>query len=48
MILSGTTLYAQSAGGAVLEKEYHLFDFDLNARRLEAGITSITGAFQIT
>lgn len=39
MILSGTTLYAQSAGGAVLEKEYHLFDFDLNARRLEAGIT---------
>lgn len=32
-------LSAQSSGGAVLEKEYHLFDFTLNAKRMEAGIT---------
>lgn len=32
--------YAQAGGGAALEKEYQLFDFSLNASRLEAGITA--------
>ena len=40
LLLSGTALSAQTAGGAVFEKEYHLFDFTLNASRLEAGITA--------
>ena len=31
--------YAQTGSGAVLEKEFHLFDFSLNASRMEAGIT---------
>ena len=39
MLLSGATLHAQSAAGAMIEKDYHLFDFTLNASRMEAGIT---------
>ena len=38
-IVSTVCVYAQAGGGAALEKEYHLFDFTLNASRLEAGIT---------
>lgn len=40
MLLSGGALSAQTGGGAFIEKEYHLFDFTLNANRLEAGITA--------
>lgn len=39
LLLFGATLSAQNAGGAVIEKDYHLFDFSLNANRVEAGIT---------
>lgn len=39
-IICTVYVYAQAGGGAVLEKEYHLFDFSLNASRLEAGITA--------
>ena len=40
MLLSGATLDAQSAVGAVFEKEYHLFDLSLNGSRMEAGVTA--------
>ena len=39
ILLSVTTLSAQSAAGVMIEKEYHLFDFTLNALRLEGGVT---------
>ena len=41
MILLGTTsAKAQTAdGGAIIEKEFHLLDFTLNAHRWEGGIT---------
>lgn len=39
LLLCGATLSAQSAGDAFIEKDYHLFDFSLNASRLEAGLT---------
>ena len=39
MLFSSVVLSAQTAGGGFFEKEYHLFDFTLNASRLEAGIT---------
>lgn len=48
MILLGTTsAKAQTAaGGAIMEKEFHLFDFTLNAKRLEGGVTlGQAGAF---
>ena len=38
-LLCSAGLFAQSGGGAFIEKEYHLFDFTLNATRLEAGLT---------
>ena len=38
-VISAVCAYAQTGGGAVLEKEGHLFDFSLNASRLAAGVT---------
>ena len=38
ILLSGVVLSAQTTGGALMEKEYHLFDFTLNASRMEMGI----------
>ena len=38
-IICTISAHAQVSGGAALEKEVHLFDFSLNASRLEAGIT---------
>ena len=38
-LICSAGLFAQSGGGAIIEKEYHLFDFTLNASRLEGGLT---------
>lgn len=38
MLALGLGVYAQSGTGAVFEKEYHLFDFSVNASRLEMGL----------
>lgn len=41
VFFSCATISAQvSGGGAFIEKEYHLFDFKVNATRLEAGLTA--------
>lgn len=38
LIAGAVSAYAQSSAGVVYEKEFHLFDFSLNARRLEFGL----------
>lgn len=38
-LICSTGLFAQNGGGAIVEKEFHLFDFSVNPSRMEAGIT---------